>query len=83
MAKGGEVSLNMEDHRHEDFIKPKVSLRAFTGEGHTLGSPAPTLAGEGIATSPAQSEEAAKTSLKVDESQKTTNIQIRLGDGSR
>lgn len=36
-AKGGEVNLNMEDHRNEDYVKPKVTLKAFTGEGHTLG----------------------------------------------
>ena len=36
-AKGGEVNLNMEDHRTENYVKPKVSLKAFSGEGHTLG----------------------------------------------
>ena len=36
-AKGGEVNLNMEDHRNEDYVKPKVPRKAFTGEGHTLG----------------------------------------------
>ncbi|RXM90523.1 NSFL1 cofactor p47 [Acipenser ruthenus] len=27
----------MEDHRDEDFSKPKTSFRAFTGEGQKLG----------------------------------------------
>ena len=36
-AKGGEVNLNMEDHRNEDYVKPKVPIKAFTGAGHTLG----------------------------------------------
>ncbi len=37
MAKGGVVNLNMEDHRTEDYVKPKVTLKAFSGEGHKLG----------------------------------------------
>ena len=36
-AKGGEVNLNMEDHRTEDYVKPKVVMKAFTGAGHMLG----------------------------------------------
>lgn len=36
-AKGGEVNLDMEDHRTEDYIQPKVPVKAFTGEGHMLG----------------------------------------------
>jgi len=36
-ARGGEVNLNMEDHRQENYVKPKMPLKAFTGEGHTLG----------------------------------------------
>lgn len=37
MARGGEVNLNMEDHREEEYVKPKQSLKAFSGEGHMLG----------------------------------------------
>jgi len=36
-ARGGEVNLNLEDHRHEDYVKPRTVVRAFTGEGHRLG----------------------------------------------
>lgn len=36
-ARGGEVNLNMEDHRAEDYVKPKVPMKAFTGEGNVLG----------------------------------------------
>jgi len=36
-SRGGEVNLNMEDHREHEYVKPKVSTRAFTGAGHTLG----------------------------------------------
>lgn len=80
-ARGGEVNLNMEDHRQEQYVKPKVPLRAFTGEGHTLGSPAPNL------VSPVRSSPAAvsghTSSLTVDESRPSTTIQIRLMDGTR
>ena len=37
LAKGGEVNLDMEDHRTEEYVKPKVAVKAFTGEGHKLG----------------------------------------------
>lgn len=36
-ARGREVNLNMADHRGEDFVKPKGTVKAFTGEGHMLG----------------------------------------------
>lgn len=36
-ARGGEVDLQMEDHRGEDFVPPKVKPKAFTGAGHMLG----------------------------------------------
>ncbi|RXG51973.1 NSFL1 cofactor p47 [Armadillidium vulgare] len=45
-ARGGEVYINMEDHRHEDYVTDKPKVVAFTGSGHTLGSPAPTVIGQ-------------------------------------
>lgn len=36
-SRGGQVNLDMEDHRDEDFIKPKSAFKAFTGEGQKLG----------------------------------------------
>lgn len=36
-ARGGEVNLNLEDHRHEDYVKPRTAVRAFAGEGRRLG----------------------------------------------
>ncbi|XP_050407447.1 NSFL1 cofactor p47 [Patella vulgata] len=82
MGKGGEVSLNMEDHRNEDFVKPKGQLKAFTGEGHTLGSPVPNVVSNAPSTSSASSA-SKPVSVSVDESQPTTNLQIRLADGTR
>ncbi|KAH9366573.1 hypothetical protein HPB48_021752 [Haemaphysalis longicornis] len=36
-AEGAEVNLNMEDHRHEQFVAPARARLAFVGEGHRLG----------------------------------------------
>ena len=30
-AKGGEVHVDMEDHRQEEFVKPKVKAKPFAG----------------------------------------------------
>ncbi|XP_076450662.1 NSFL1 cofactor p47-like [Babylonia areolata] len=81
MAKGGEVNLSMEDHRTEDFVKPKVTVKAFTGEGHMLGSPAPA-----VVTTPSSGASAAATpaaQVDVDSSKPVTTLQIRLADGQR
>ncbi|XP_046689177.1 NSFL1 cofactor p47-like [Homalodisca vitripennis] len=31
-ATGGEVHLNMEDHRHEEFLPQKTKVKAFGGK---------------------------------------------------
>ena len=31
-AKGGEVHVDMEDHREEEFVKPSVKSKPFQGE---------------------------------------------------
>ncbi|XP_071548788.1 NSFL1 cofactor p47 isoform X1 [Panulirus ornatus] len=96
-AKGGEVYINMADHRHEDYAAPKVAVKAFTGSGHTLGSPAPSVVGQ--ETQPAETrrnaaimgassdtkmlEQTAEDNLTVNTAEPTTSIQIRLPDGSR
>ena len=36
-ARGGEVYINLEDHRHEEFVQVKKAAKAFSGSGHTLG----------------------------------------------
>ena len=33
----GEVHVDMEDRRHEEYIKPKPVVKAFSGEGRKLG----------------------------------------------
>ncbi|KAF4526008.1 hypothetical protein B566_EDAN000800 [Ephemera danica] len=85
-ARGREVHLDMEDHRNEDFVQPKHKLKAFGGKGHLLGSPAPATMGTTPPSDPkaqSSSEEDARSSVVVDNSQPTTTVQVRLVDGSR
>ncbi|KAG7323082.1 hypothetical protein KOW79_012784 [Hemibagrus wyckioides] len=84
-SRGGQVNLDMEDHRDEDFAKPKPAFKAFTGEGQKLGSATPELVSvpRMDQAHQAASEAQACASINVDESQPVTNIQIRLADGGR
>ncbi|GAB0098231.1 Aldehyde dehydrogenase [Sergentomyia squamirostris] len=92
---GSTVHVNLEDHRHEEFKKPKKRVAVFAGQGHTLGSPAPNLAettaldstsstqGTSAEASQAENEQRATAELNVDTNQPTTMIQVRLADGTR
>nr|AAF17199.1 p47 protein [Homo sapiens] len=77
------VNLDMEDHRDEDFVKPKGAFKAFTGEGQKLGSTAPQVLSTSSPAQQAENEAKASSSILIDESEPTTNIQIRLADGGR
>ncbi|XP_053250607.1 NSFL1 cofactor p47 isoform X1 [Podarcis raffonei] len=83
LARGGQVNLDLEDHRDEDFTKPRGAFRAFTGEGQKLGSTAPQVMGAGSPSQQAENEAKASSSITIDESEPTTSIQIRLADGGR
>ncbi|KAM4691547.1 NSFL1 cofactor p47 [Rhinophrynus dorsalis] len=83
LAQGGQVNLDMEDHRDEDFVKPKISFKAFTGEGQKLGSTAPHVLSAASPSQQAENEAKASSSVSVCDSDPVTNIQIRLADGSR
>lgn len=96
MARGGEVGLNMEDHRQEEFVAPKQKFKAFGCGGQRLGSPdagggssssssvAPTAAAAAAAAAPTPEVAASgEFFINVDDSAPTTNLQIRLADGSR
>ncbi|XP_030067478.1 NSFL1 cofactor p47 [Microcaecilia unicolor] len=83
LAQGGQVSLDMEDHRDEEFMKAKGVFKAFTGEGQKLGSTAPQVIGTSSPSQQAENEAKASSSVSVRESEPVTNIQIRLADGSR
>ncbi|KAM3617995.1 uncharacterized protein V6R79_013717 [Siganus canaliculatus] len=83
-SRGGQVNLDMEDHRDEDFNKPKAAFRAFGGEGQKLGSATPELTPPMTSQQDqAASEAQASASVTLDPSQPVTNIQIRLADGGR
>ncbi|KAK2501109.1 hypothetical protein MC885_009434 [Smutsia gigantea] len=83
LAHGGQVNLDMEDHRDEDFVKSKGTFKAFTGEGQKLGSTAPQVLNTSSPAQQAEHEAKASSAISIDESQPTTNIQIRLADGGR
>ncbi|XP_053556769.1 NSFL1 cofactor p47 [Bombina bombina] len=82
LAQGGQVNLDMEDHRDEDFVRPKSSFKAFTGEGQKLGSTAPQVFTSSTSQQ-AENEAKACSSVSLDSSEPITNIQIRLADGGR
>ncbi|XP_064476804.1 NSFL1 cofactor p47-like [Ornithodoros turicata] len=83
MRATGEVNLNMEDHRHEDYIAPRRRVTAFEGEGHRLGTVLPGVVQKPPSTSEPGGEDAARKAVPLDASQPSTSIQIRLADGSR
>lgn len=85
-ARGVEVHLSMEDHRQEEFVYRKPKMKAFTGKGYKLGSPAPAAIGTTALVDEKDkevNENQAKKSVEVDDSQPCTTLQIRLADGSR
>ncbi|KAM9626408.1 UBX domain-containing protein 2B isoform 2-T5 [Trichechus inunguis] len=82
LVRGSQVSLDMEDHQDQEYIKPRLRFKAFSGEGQKLGSLTPE-----IISTPSSPEEEDKSILNavvlIDDSVPTTKIQIRLADGSR
>ena len=80
----GEVNLNMEDHRNEEFKETKKPVQSFSGEGQRLGSVAPETVIAAVAQTKTSKddEEAAQRELSLDPSKPVTNIKIRLADGS-
>lgn len=84
-AEGGEVHLDMQDHREEEFVPPKEPYKLYN-EGYKLGasaSPAPKIVSNASANDKATNEETAKKNMSLDSSKPTTQIQVRLSDGSR
>ncbi|XP_004602495.2 UBX domain-containing protein 2B isoform X1 [Sorex araneus] len=82
LVHGGQVNLDMEDHQDQEYVKPRLRFKAFSGEGQKLGSLTPE-----IISTPSSPEEEDKSILNavvlIDDSVPTTKIQIRLADGSR
>ncbi|XP_009891088.1 PREDICTED: UBX domain-containing protein 2B [Charadrius vociferus] len=82
IVHGGQVNLDMEDHQEQEYVKPRLRFKAFSGEGQKLGSLTPE-----IVSTPSSPEEEEKSILNapvlIDDSMPATKIQIRLADGSR
>ncbi|KAE8598825.1 hypothetical protein XENTR_v10016955 [Xenopus tropicalis] len=82
LIHGGQVNLDMEDHQDQEYVKPRLKFKAFSGEGKKLGSLTPE-----IISTPSSPEEEHKRFLNaevdLDEHVPTTKIQIRLADGTR
>lgn len=89
-ARGGEVMVNMEDHKDKPFEKPKVTAKPFQGSGNVLGSIAPAVVANDSSSSAhasggsaALSEADAQKRVNVDTSKTMTTLQVRLMSGGR
>lgn len=85
-ARGGEVNVNMEDHKDRPFEAPKVKVKPFQGSGNVLGNIAPAVATAAPPASgggPALSEAEAQKKVNVDSSKPMTTLQVRLSSGGR
>ncbi|KAG2211217.1 hypothetical protein INT47_006337 [Mucor saturninus] len=83
---GQPVEVRVVKRQEEDYTAPpKAPPKPFEGTGNRLGSPAtyvpPTTTAAAPGAFPSSSTSAVPPT--VDESQPTTNIQIRLGNGTR
>ncbi|XP_013931191.1 PREDICTED: UBX domain-containing protein 2B [Thamnophis sirtalis] len=82
LVHGGQVNLDMEDHQEQEYVRPRLKFKAFSGEGQKLGSLTPE-----IVSTPSSPEEENKpfldATVPIDATVPTTKIQIRLADGSR
>lgn len=82
-AQGGEVHLDMQDHRDEEFVPPKKEYTLYSTEGQKLGSSAAPVVSTATQSDKASCEDAAKKNINLDSSQPNTQMQVRLSDGSR
>ncbi|GBF60095.1 UBX domain-containing protein [Trichophyton mentagrophytes] len=84
---GQDVDVQVKQH-DSDYVRPKGKFKAFSGSGQRLGSPTPGMVSAASAAAPAAAPAPAEASTgpeqpKIDESQPTVTLQIRLGDGTR
>lgn len=82
---GQPVEVRVVKRVDEDYTPPpKAPPKPFEGTGNRLGSPAAyTSPSPTPGAFPGSSSSNAGAAPTVDEGQPTTNIQIRLGDGSK
>ena len=66
------MHVNMEDHKQEEYVKPKVSAKPFQGTGHMLGGVVPAVTGASAAApaAPATPEDNAANEAKAKEGAK-------------
>lgn len=81
-AEGAEVHVDMQDHREEEYVAPKGKYVLYN-DGYKLGSPTPNVVSDASPNDQEANEKKAKEELSLDESKPTTQIQIRLSNGSR
>lgn len=84
-VRGREISFTMEDNRHAEFVGSGPKSASFSGTGQKLGSITPTLSSPSLASESSATNDGNVQSnpIEVDNTKPTTNIQIRLADGSR
>jgi len=85
-AENGEVHVDIEDHKEEEYQKQKGAsgIKAFSGTGHTLGGISPAVSNDPPPVTVEDShslEVKAQDELKVDDGQAVATVQIRLHDG--
>ncbi|PWN93927.1 SEP-domain-containing protein [Acaromyces ingoldii] len=91
VAFGQPVELRVDKRTNEKYKYTPPPLKAFSGSGNRLGSPAPAMGGaasasassSAVASVPQSSSPATPAHFEVDSSKPTTQVQIRLGDGQR
>ncbi|VDL91559.1 unnamed protein product [Schistocephalus solidus] len=75
-----EVHVLLEDHHTESYTPPPTpKVKAFSGTGHMLGNPTPRV----VFNKPVPTNEPHPVVPHVDETLPSTQIQVRLPDGSR
>jgi len=92
---GQPVELRVTRRLNEDYVPPpKRPLGAFEGQGNRLGAPVPEFEGPSSAShtmqsipgafpSPSVERESLPPRFEVDQTLPTTNVQVRLADGTR
>ena len=82
---GQEVELRVEKKTEEKYKPPPPPpAQPFGGTGNRLSSPVPNVAGASSTTASASSAPpASQVHFEVDSSKPTTQLQLRLADGSR
>ncbi|BEI79943.1 hypothetical protein CcaverHIS002_0104720 [Cutaneotrichosporon cavernicola] len=78
------LKIEVDQRTNEDYQEPlKKPAKPFSGGGNRLGAATPEIAGAGTSAAAAAPPPTTKPEIKVDASQPSTTIQLRLGDGSR